>query len=510
MKKLFLIFWNCLLLGLVMGCSDFLEPKSSDEYIPENAAALDEMLVEEVYTDPNAGNTYMFQFHNIFDDDVTVTDLPLGFRETEQLKGDAYFALYTLQPDMFFAMNEGNIAGEAWDEYYQRILGCNVALDYLDKMNDAEDSERYVAAQALALRAFNYFQLVNLFGAPYNYNPKALGVPLKLKSGLTTDWLTRNTVGEVYDQICRDLACSDSLFRLLPSDKQFKQDYRINLPAVRFLRSRVYLYMENYEEAIRWADSVLLWKEFQLYDLQTFVSSPDTPKPHYGNYTSGEVLWCYGSSSDLTRLTLTQADEYVDGIRYNPYRFFNASSELLEMYAVEDSLRKDLYIFDEYSNNTWTGKKLAVGKVYNIRNQIVQSANNFGMSFRLSELYLNLAEAHAMLGNSEKALFYLNELRSKRIKEYKDVVGISGEELIQFVREERRRELCFEGHRWFDLRRWGMESFTRKWKLNNEPWQNYVIEKNDPAFTLPIPDEVIEQNPGLEQNPLASERHEAL
>ena len=151
-----------------------------------------------------------------------------------------------------------------------------------------------------------------------------------------------------------------------------------------------------------------------------------------------------------------------------------------------------------------------MGKVYNIRNQIVQSSNNFGMSFRLSELYLNLAEAHAMLGNSEKALFYLNELRSKRIKEYKDVVGISGEELIQFVREERRRELCFEGHRWFDLRRWGMESFTRKWKLNNEPWQNYVIEKNDPAFTLPIPDEVIERNPGLEQNPLASERHESL
>ncbi|MDY4043908.1 MAG: RagB/SusD family nutrient uptake outer membrane protein, partial [Marinifilaceae bacterium] len=72
------------------------------------------------------------------------------------------------------------------------------------------------------------------------------------------------------------------------------------------------------------------------------------------------------------------------------------------------------------------------------------------------------------------------------------------------------RELCFEGHRWFDLRRWGMESFTRKWKLYDEPWQYYVIEKNDPAFTLPIPDEVIEQNPGLEQNPLAPERHESL
>lgn len=509
MKRLSLIYWCCLLLGLT-GCSDFLEPKSSDEYVPENAAALDEMLIQEVYTDPNAGNTYRYQFHNIFDDDITVTDLSIGFPENEQSSMDAYFALYTLQPDMFFRMQQGTVMGKAWDEFYTAVLGCNVALDYLDKINDEEERERYVAAQALALRAFNYFQLVNLFGAPYNYNPDALGVPLKLTSGLTTERLERNTVGEVYNQICSDLASADSLFCLLPRAKQFNQDFRINLPAVRFLRARVNLYMENYGEVIRWADSVLLWKEFRLYDLQTFTPSKTEQKPHYGNYTSGEVIWCYGSAWDFTRLALTQAKEYVDGITYNSYRFFNASPELLESFTTEDSLRRDLYIFEEYSNNTWTGKKLAVGKVPNGLNQVISTSNNFGMSFRLSELYLNLAEAYAMLGNSEKSLYYLNELRRKRIKEYEDVVGLSGKDLIQFVREERRRELCFEGHRWFDLRRWGMESFTRKWKLYNEPWQNYVIEKNDPAFTLPIPNEVMERNLGLVQNPLAPERHESL
>ncbi len=506
MRRIFLIYWFCQLFGLT-GCADFLEPKSSDEYIPENAISLDEMLVDEVYTGLVA-NSYMFQFYNFFDDDVTVTDLPIGFREHEQNQADAIFALYTLQPDLFAKMSlyGSGLIGIAWDEYYEAILGCNVALDYLEKMNDVEETERYVAAQALALRAFNYFQLVNLFGAPYNYNPDALGVPLKLKSGLTTDWLKRNTVREVYEQICKDLAQSDSLFRLLPSGKQFNQDFRINLPAVRFLRSRVSLYMENYEETIRWADSVLLWKEFQLYDLLTFTPSTDVAKPYYGNYTTGEVIWCYGSAADITRLTSLQAYD-KDNKRYY---LFNASPELLNSYTVEDSLRKKLYIFEEYSNYVWTGNKRAIGKVPNNQYLNVQYTTDFGMSLRLSEVYLNLTEAYAMLGNGEKALYYLNELRRKRIKEYQDIVGLSGEELIQFVKEERRRELCFEGHRWFDLRRWGMESFTRKWKLYDEPWQYYVIEKNDPAFTLPIPDEVIEQNPGLEQNPLSPERHESL
>ena len=506
MRKLFLIYWLCPLFWLI-GCSDFLEPKSSDEYIPENATSLDEMLVEEVYTGLVA-NSFMFQFHNFFDDDITVTDLSIGFREHEQARADAIFALYTLQSDMFVKMSlyGSGVTGLAWDEYYETILGCNVALDYLEKVNDAEEMERYVAAQALALRAFNYFQLVNLFGAPYNYNPDALGVPLKLKSGLTTDWMKRNTVGEVYGQICKDLAQSDSLFRLLPPAKQFNQDFRINLPAVRFLRSRVNLYMENYEETIRWADSVLLWKEFQLYDLQMFTPSTDVAKPYYGNYTTGEVIWSYGSAADITRLASLQAYDKND----KRYYLFNASPELLNSYPEEDSLRKKLYIFEEYSNYVWTGNKRAVGKVPNNASLNIQYGTDFGMSLRLSELYLNLAEAHAMLGNGERALYYLNELRRKRIKEYKDVTELSGEALIQFVKEERRRELCFEGHRWFDLRRWGMESFTRKWKLYDEPWQYYVIEKNDPAFTLPIPEKVIEQNPGLEQNPLAPERHEAL
>jgi hypothetical protein len=82
----------------------------------------------------------------------------------------------------------------------------------------------------------------------------------------------------------------------------------------------------------------------------------------------------------------------------------------------------------------------------------------------------------------------------------------SEEELIEFVRAEHRRELCFEGHRWFDLRRWGMPSFTHKWHDNEDESSTFCLEEADLLYTVPIPDEALEMNPSLEQNKLPGKR----
>lgn len=74
------------------------------------------------------------------------------------------------------------------------------------------------------------------------------------------------------------------------------------------------------------------------------------------------------------------------------------------------------------------------------------------MTLRVAEGYLNMAEACAMLDDPE-ANTYLNTLRSNCIGGY-EAQTYSGEELISQIRDERRKELCFEGHRWFDLRRY--------------------------------------------------------
>ena len=75
------------------------------------------------------------------------------------------------------------------------------------------------------------------------------------------------------------------------------------------------------------------------------------------------------------------------------------------------------------------------------------------------------------------------------------------EELLAFCLRERRRELCFEGnHRWFDLRRLGMPEIKHVFlDQDNGYGTEYVLQKEDPRYVLPIPDEVTKRNPNLKR-----------
>ena len=124
----------------------------------------------------------------------------------------------------------------------------------------------------------------------------------------------------------------------------------------------------------------------------------------------------------------------------------------------------------------------------------------------------DVAEAEAMMflegkGGEHKteAVNALKALWSKRI----DVVPSSylndgtAANLVRSVRNERRRELCFEDHRWFDLRRQGMPSINHKWMGDHGDSQitTFELTKNDPMYTLQIPENVMIRNDKLIQNP---------
>jgi len=156
--------------------------------------------------------------------------------------------------------------------------------------------------------------------------------------------------------------------------------------------------------------------------------------------------------------------------------------------------------------------KKAVSKfeaVSNYNIEVSWNGGKWGVAFKVTEAYLNAAEGAAMLyketGNGEfqiKAQALLDKLRVKRFSAAAFVsTDISAaDELIAFVRDERRRELCFENHRWFDLRRYGMEEIKHVWYDASGNASEYVLEKNDPGFTLQLPNEAFEYNSGLEQN----------
>ena len=128
-------------------------------------------------------------------------------------------------------------------------------------------------------------------------------------------------------------------------------------------------------------------------------------------------------------------------------------------------------------------------------------------TIRISEAYLNRAEALVLSQNANigEALADLNELRRHRIVGYQDISISDATILLGEIRVERRLELCFDGHRWFDLRRYGMPSISHDYKLKkNDAWVTYVLKEKDPLYTLPIPRAVILNNVKLEQNPSAN------
>ena len=129
---------------------------------------------------------------------------------------------------------------------------------------------------------------------------------------------------------------------------------------------------------------------------------------------------------------------------------------------------------------------------------------------RVAETYLNRAEAKIRLflenGNDQlrnEALEDLNYLRSFRFKRpYSDVNNITdGQELLKFCLEERRRELSFEDHRWFDLRRLGMPELRHTISFSEGQQQEVILEEGSDRYVLLIPTKVLERNPALVQNP---------
>lgn len=514
MKQLFtLIFIVSLTLG---GCGNFLEPKSKSEYIPKDATAMNELLLGEAY--PRPAITTLNIFLQLLDDDVTAApyqELQVG------ADPNVWWAPYSWQSNLYEVIDEaGGGAANMYKTYYNLILGANAVLDYVDDINDDISSLNSVKAQALALRGFFYFNLVNIYGAPYNSDKTALAVPLKLNSGIEDTELRRNSVEEVYAQILEDLQEAERLYHTLPADEQWQPNTRTSLPMVQLLLSRVYLYMEQWEKAANYADSVMQNGNFRLLDLNGVSTRTSTNTRTYMNYhsymNSPEVIWVYGSVSDVTRYVYnTSSSKNGD----SGHAFFRASEELIACFDSTD-LRKERYIVHSwYKVSDGEGGEdnmpQAFGKVNVNSSRYYQPQSGsyiFGRSLRLSEAYLNYCEAKAMLNKAgeasagAEALRALNQLRVYRFSgvDYQAESISNPDELIAFVRNERRRELCFEDHRWFDLRRWGMPKIQHIWYPDaTSSGIVYTLEEKDLQYTMPIPTEAMEANSYLKQNPLA-------
>lgn len=480
MNKIYTFLLGGCMLAL-QSCGDFLEEVSQDEFEPKTTEAFRELLNGEGYNFSSSVNplTYMM------DDDVESVSTS-SWDDIQRIQQE----LYTWQPDFYsFQDEEGTYTSSNKDVYknlYELIMACNIVNEYIDGSQGTDADKAIVRAEALSLRAFYYLQLVNLYAYPYNdkdHDPStALGVPLVLASEVFDEGEPRSTVKKVYDQIAADIEQACDLFG---QDKTNRGVFRISYTAAHLLASRIYLYMENWDKVIEHATYALETAP-ELADLNNYTID-NTYNPTNGvisrNFPETIFLGGYRAISGSYGLMGTP---------------FNVSSDLFNSYADND-LRIGTYLMEASSYLP-----------YNY--MLLKSSSEQEYAWRTSELYLNRAEAYIELykkGNQEagqNAVNDLNTLLSKRYRDYEPLTLKSADELQELYREERRKELCFEGFRWFDLRRYGMPQLEHILIDQNGNSTRYILKEKDPSYVLPLPDNAMEHNSNLIQNELSPRR----
>ena len=518
-KKLFNIICIAASWLVLASCSsDFLKEYSQDLGRVQTVDDLNELLVGDCLIPKSLFSIERSYFQTENDNYLCVhfmsDELQENVNTEEDVDGgvgyrDKMFPYFTWQQNLYIDKNgkssyESN-ESQLWNQAYQLINNCNMVLDAADILSTHSDEEKAevkkVKGELYYLRASYYLMLVNLYGKPYTPSTAATepGVPVKLSPNVEDKDFERASVADVYTQIVSDLNDAETL---LASASAPASIYHPGVEAVYILRSRVALYMQDWATAKTYAQKAID-RDGYLLNLQEV---PSTSYPL--NKQNAEVVFSNGASmlGNILFVNLGNTNTY-----YEVSPTWYLSDNLYSLFS-DDDYRKTTYITtaDDLTNSFPTYHKVdcsiaSYGKYKEVSDVF---------SVRTAEAYLNMAEAEAQLGNDGEACRWLSKLRENRIANG-GAVGLAGAELINFVREERERELFLEGQRWFDLRRYMVDAkypFTKEivhtmstfksqnWTDYRSNLSKYRLEKNDAAYTLDIPKQVRDFQPSIGSN----------
>lgn len=497
MKKIYINICSALFAAATLtSCGDFLEETSQDEFKPETVEDYQEILNGEGY----CLTTSIDPLTHVFTDDVQGANVGSStyFYSEDNL---AFKDVYAWQSNMDQLLTEKKKTGyyNSYQNLYKLIMACNTVLEEVDKAEGTDAERKQTKGEALALRAFYYWYLVNLYAMPYNMAgttpDKLAGVPLVTSAEIKNDGPTRASVAAVYAQITKDV--EEACVLLEQTKETAISKFRINWLAAHLLASRVYLYMENWGKVIEHVDKALTGNP-QMCDLNNYqLTIPSNYKPNQynnfleyatNNFVSGnfpETIFVGGNNSKVA----------IAGT------LLCVSDDIISQFAVDD-LRKNFML-------------KTTPYMYYPYMEIKAGTSERGFAWRTAELYLNRAEAYAEkfaagdAASGQKAVDDINMIRKNRIAKDSYVPSQLGsaDDLITLVRAERRVELCFENpHRWFDLRRYGMPELKHDWYDITGNKTTFTLEKNDVGYALPFPLDATTNNKNLEQNPLHAER----
>jgi hypothetical protein len=422
---------------------------------------------------------------------------------------------------------------------YNRIRRINEFLFGLENYATYDEADKtLMEAQARFFRGFLHFMLVRSHG----------GIIIRdYIDGPNEAFKARSTESECYDFIIKEM---DFAAANLPREWDNADLGRLTRGGVLGYKSRVLLYAERWQDAVDAAEEVIK-EEGDLYQLESDydkVFKTKDSKEGVLSYRFGGTLGhgfhkLYSPKGDksegvigIAGPTLEMVDSYrmADGSEFD----WNNPDHAANPY---ENREPRFYASVLYNGASWKGRTIEtfVGGTdgfepygaqqsaggtttgYYIRKMIDEDAPMDGVSsqtwyeVRYAEVLLNHAEALNELGRGAEALVSLNKVRERA--KLPKITVTDKEALREIIREERKVELAFEGHRLWDLRRWRIAVDV----LDGKRMHGTKITKDGDAFTfetvecddrnrvfkesyykLPVPQSEIDNNPLCKQTPL--------
>ncbi|SJZ82297.1 SusD family protein [Chitinophaga eiseniae] len=388
-----------------------------------------------------------------------------------------------------YTTNSGNgDARDMWNTLYSVVVNANLLIQNGNKAqlpSSDSDEKAQIIGEAYAIRALAYFDLMRLFAQPYNYTAGAshLGVPLVIETVADANAVispARETAAKVYAQIESDLRQAISMIPATPVGYAVSSNKgRISLNGAKAILSRLYLYMEKWEAAETMATEVISSNKYTLL-------AKDKLAGDFQLQNNGETVF------EILYLTTDNlgTDAMVNFcLQGGSYGDLLATEDLYNQYDAADARRAFLV----------KGKRSGAENPAVLINKYVNKTTYLeGMKVvRLAEVYLNRAEARAMQGKDAPAAADVDVIRSRALGTVAPTTA-TGPALLDIIKNERRKELCFEGQRLFDLTRW-KQSFT---KFKTGGATRSIAYPNNKTI-MPIPLSEINANPNIaaQQNP---------
>ncbi|TCC82412.1 RagB/SusD family nutrient uptake outer membrane protein [Pedobacter hiemivivus] len=356
------------------------------------------------------------------------------------------------------AGQDGLTAPFPYITFYKSIFYTNQVIADVEAKAGKSAETAQLKAEAYLLRAYAHFELLNMYAKPYNSATASTdrGVPISTTIDIEQKFPVA-TIEAVYNQIFSDLAAGQQLLTVDKWDSG--KNYRFSKRAALALSARIYEFRNEWDKALTTAQAVLTINN-ELEDLN--VAGSLLPN----DYKSKENIMSLEEVMD----SRTSNSSYI-------------SAHLLGIYDQTNDLR-----FHKYFNIQDLNYVSVKG-----------NSDALKITFRNGEMYLIAAEAALQTGKNDVALQRLLDLKAKRLTptyfqaEKTKISGLTAPNLMKEILAERERELAIEGHRWYDLRRYGQPQITHTIGTDN-----FVLIQNDPRYTIRFPKDAIANNPGLQ------------